>query len=71
MTLAEGIGRDVEKLKQDMGSTQVTQQIGANLDLARQLGIRGTPAFIIDGEVFPGALDPNRLKQLLNDARKS
>ena len=71
MTLAEGIGLDVEKLKQDMGSTEITQQIGANLDLARQLGIRGTPAFIIDGKVFPGALDPSRLKELVNDARKS
>ena len=71
MTLAEGIGLDVERLKRDMGSTEVTQQIGANLDLARQLGIRGTPAFIIDGELFPGALDLDRLKQLIEDARKS
>ena len=71
MTLAEGIGLDVERLKKDMGSTEVTQQIGANLDLARQLGIRGTPAFIIDGELFPGALDLDRLKQLIEDARKS
>ena len=71
MTLAEGIGLDVETLKKDMGSTEVTQQIDANTDLARQLGIRGTPAFIIDGKLFPGALEPDRLKQLIEDARKS
>ncbi len=71
MTLAEGIGLDMERLKKDMGSTEVTQQIGANLDLARQLGIRGTPAFIIDGKLFPGALEPARLKQLIKEARNS
>ena len=71
MTLAEGIGLDMDRLKKDMDSTEVTEQIGANLDLARQLGIRGTPAFIIDGKVFPGVLEPAQLKQLIKDARKS
>jgi protein-disulfide isomerase len=70
MTLAEGIGLDIEKLKQDMNSTKVTQQIGANSDLARQLDIRGTPAFIIDGKIFAGALEPDKLKQIIKDARK-
>ncbi len=71
MTLAEGIGLDIERLKKDMGSTAVTQQIGANLDLARQLGIRSTPAFIIGGKLFPGALGPDRLKELIEEARSS
>ena len=71
MTLAEGIGLDIERLKKDMGSTEVTQQIGANLDLARQLGIRGTPAFIIDGKLYPGALELDRLRELIEEARSS
>ncbi len=69
LTLAEGIGLDVEQLKKDIESTEVKNQIVANRNLARKLGIRGTPAFIIDGEVISGAVEPDQLKELLAKAR--
>ena len=57
------------QLKKDIESTEVKNQIVANRNLARKLGIRGTPAFIIDGEVISGAVEPDQLKELLAKAR--
>ena len=37
--------------------------------LARAIGITGTPAFIINGTVFPGALDKDDLKAAIKKAR--
>ena len=36
--------------------------------LAKSLGIRGTPTFLINGKLFAGALDENRLKFLIDEA---
>ena len=33
-----------------------------NEDLARKLNIRGTPTFIINGKLYAGALELNKLK---------
>lgn len=71
MTLAEGIGLNMEKLKKDMKSDAVNRQIEANQKLAKKLGIQGIPAFIIDGKIFPGALKPDKLKRLIEEARNS
>ncbi len=64
MTLAKSAGLDVGKLKQDMGSAKIKDELQANLQLAEKVGIMGTPAVVIatntDGNNFkafflPGA----------------
>ena len=37
--------------------------------LARNIGITGTPAFIINGKLFPGALDKNEMTSAVKRAR--
>ena len=39
--------------------------IAKNRSLARELGISGTPGFIVGNELMPGALDLNGLKELI------
>lgn len=63
-------GLDVAKLKVDMESDGVKQQIEKTSDLARGLNINGTPAFVIGDRIIPGAVDIETLKTLIRQARQ-
>jgi protein-disulfide isomerase len=67
--VAASVGLDVDKLKQDMKSPDIDQQLKANLDLGKTLNLDGTPSFIIGDTIIPGAISANDLKQLIADAR--
>lgn len=53
-SVAKDIGLDVEKLKKDADSAEVRTTIEKNLELAREIGISGTPGFIIGDEALRG-----------------
>ena len=69
MAIAETSGIDTERLKQDMDADEITAMLQKNYELAQSLGIRGTPAFVIGDELYPGALDLKTLKALVAQAR--
>lgn len=69
MKLAASLGLDTARLKQDMQSPQIQALIERNRALARSLGIRGTPAFIVGERLFPGALTPRQLARMIEQAR--
>ena len=71
MRLADRVGLDVDQLRDDMESPEIEQTLRANFQLAQQLGIRGTPSFIIDDEVIPGAIDLRTLRRLIQTKRQS
>ena len=68
--LAKRVGLDGEKLKRDMASSETEAKLQKSLSLAQALAIRGTPAFIIAGELIPGAVDAATLKGMIAKARK-
>ena len=68
---AEAVGLDADQLEADMAAPEVIAAIEANYALANELGIEGTPAFVIGDELVPGAVDKTRLTQLVEDARTS
>jgi protein-disulfide isomerase len=68
--IAEQLGLDIEQLKKDMESDEVTQELVKNHELAKALGISGTPAFIIDDELFPGAVDMSEILKRIAAARQ-
>ena len=45
--IAKNVGLDVERLRRDMDAPEIADQIIANFNLARPLGITSTPTFII------------------------
>ncbi|NBB84564.1 MAG: thioredoxin domain-containing protein [Alphaproteobacteria bacterium] len=67
--LAEQVGLDVEQLREDMGSEAVAAEITANMELARTLGVRGTPAFVIGDDLIPGAVGYDALRQAIEAER--
>jgi protein-disulfide isomerase len=68
---AKSLGLNWEKLLKDMDDPSISARIGANLALAHELQIQGTPAMVIGNELFPGALDQNELKKAVAEARRS
>jgi protein-disulfide isomerase len=68
--VAVSVGLDVDRLKQDMASPDIAQELKANLALAEALNIRGTPGFIIGDKIVPGALDLDAMKNMIAEARK-
>ena len=66
---AKEISLDVEKLKKEAQSTDTTDALNKNIELARAMSIRGTPFFVIGDQKVPGAIGYTRLKQLVEETR--
>jgi len=63
-------GYDPDQVRNGMHSKAVGTEIATNVKLASELGINGTPAFLIGDHIVPGAIDMATLKQLVQAARK-
>jgi protein-disulfide isomerase len=70
MSIAKAVGLDMDKLKADMKDPAIMAQIKKNHALAKQLGITGTPAFVIGNELVPGAVPAAELRKHVADARQ-
>lgn len=68
--IATTIGLDADRLENDAGSSKVEAALQKGLAVAREVGIQGTPAFIINGELYPGYLGPEGLRQAIESARQ-
>ena len=69
-SIASDVGIDVEKLEADMQSDEVRETVEKNYRLAKQLGIDGTPAFVINEEFIPGLISGAEMKQIVAEVRE-
>ena len=60
-------GMDVNQLKADMTDPGIEKTLKASIDFAHKVGIDGTPTFVLNGKMRPGAVDD----ETLADAMKS
>ncbi len=70
-SLADEVGLDLGRLRSDMAADWVDQELARNRALADALGIRGTPAFVLDDQVIAGAVDPGHLRDLFAQLREA
>jgi protein-disulfide isomerase len=70
LDLAAKAGLDKDKLKKDMASPEVEAQLNASLELAGNIGARGTPTFVIEDKVVPGAMSLEEMKKTLAEIRE-
>ena len=70
LAISAGIGLDVGRLKADMANPKWDDLIEHNRALAKDLGISGTPGFIVGQELVLGAMDLEGLKGLIARARQ-
>jgi protein-disulfide isomerase len=54
MQIATTVGLDVERLRKDMADAKVEEHIAGMRQQATQLGINGTPGFVINGKLVTG-----------------
>jgi protein-disulfide isomerase len=69
LAIAARVGLDVEQLQRDIQDPEIDALIQRNHQLARDLGINGTPGFIIGEEIVRGATSLENLQRLITVAR--
>ena len=67
--VAKDAGLDVAKLQKDMADPDISAILKKNTALAQDLEIQGTPALIIGDTLVPGAVNKQRIMELVKDAR--
>ena len=67
--IAKEVGLDTEQLQEDMMDPKILNHLTRTRELGKRLMIRGTPAFIINSTISPGALTKHQLLELIAQAR--
>jgi protein-disulfide isomerase len=69
LDIAEETGIDRGRLATAMTAPDITETIRRNVEIGEAIGVQGTPAFMIDGKLVPGAIDLATMRQMVADAR--
>jgi protein-disulfide isomerase len=69
--IAKEVGLNVEQMKKDAESPEVNEEIEKSMAAAREIGIQGTPAFIVGDTLFRGYIGADGMKKAIEDARKA
>ncbi|MEZ4752836.1 MAG: thioredoxin domain-containing protein [Bdellovibrionota bacterium] len=63
---AKDLGLDLDKFKKDLEDPAFDKQIQADMDLAQQNGISGTPGFFVNGIAVKGAMPAEHFKTIID-----
>lgn len=63
---AQYIGLDLDRFVRDMRSDEVAARVDEDFESAIASGVRGTPAFFVDGEPYDGSYDADSLAEALS-----
>lgn len=69
--IAGQVGYDIAELKSLAQSEQVSARIARNYQLARELGLQGTPSFVIGSSVIRGYVDSDTMRASIEEARRA
>jgi protein-disulfide isomerase len=67
--IVKGVGLSEEKVTADLNNAALKAEVNRNLDLGRNLGLTGTPSYIIGNRILSGAVGFDRLKEAVAAAR--
>ena len=65
---AKKAGLDIKKLQADMASPDIAKTLDQSHAFAKKIGLDGTPTFVINGVMYPGAMDDDSLAAALKKA---
>jgi protein-disulfide isomerase len=71
LSIVESLGIDSDVFMNELPKPYYAQKLNENLSLGERLQINGTPAFVVNGEVYPGALATEELLKIVANARNS
>lgn len=69
LAAAKDLGFDMAKLEKDMASPEAKATIEENFKLAEEMGMNGTPSYVIGKQIVVGAVGLDGLKEKISQAR--
>jgi protein-disulfide isomerase len=69
LAVAKELGFDMARLEKDMASPEAKATIEENFKLAEDMGMNGTPSYVIGKHVVVGAVGMDGLKEKISQAR--
>jgi len=69
LAAAKDAGLDMARLERDMASPEVKATLEENVKLAEELGLNGTPSYVIGNNVVVGAIGLQELSQKIGEVR--
>jgi protein-disulfide isomerase len=69
LAIAEEAGFDLARIERDLSGDEVRDTLDEARMLAREVGIRGTPGYVVGANVIPGAIGAAGLKEKIAAAR--
>ncbi len=69
LRIAKRVGLDADDLEEAMNDPEIQQRIDQTHALAQQLGVSGTPAFIIGDQIVPGFIETPQMLQIVAEQR--
>ena len=70
LEVATSVGLDAKVLEEKMKTPEIQAALTATRQFALEAGVRGTPAFVINGKLIPGVADLESLQALIKAARE-
>ena len=71
LSFAEELNINIEKLKKQIADKTLMDIINKNRQIANELNIQGTPAFIIGNKIYPGAMSEDEIIEALKIERRN
>ena len=69
MAAAKDAGLDTARIEKDLASPEVKATIAENMKLAEDMGLNGTPSYVIGKQIVVGAVGLDQLKEKIGVAR--
>lgn len=69
--VAGSIGLDLARARTIMADPRIEAELRRNMELAQQLGFKGTPSWVVGDTVLMGALPKEELAKAIAEARKT
>jgi len=69
LAVAKELGLDMARLEKDMASPEAKATIEENFKLAEDMGMNGTPSYVIGKQIVVGAIGLDGLKEKISTAR--
>jgi protein-disulfide isomerase len=69
MGIVKGVGLSEERTSADLKNASLKAEIDRNLMLGRELGLTGTPSYVVGNRILSGAVGYDRLKEAVAAAR--
>jgi protein-disulfide isomerase len=71
LAVVKSLGLDPAQIQKESESSDIDAVIKHNYDLAKELSLSGTPAFVIGDTLLPGAVEMKDFQEAIATARKS